>query len=358
MNGPRVTVVVSTFDRPDALRFALRSLARQTLREWAALVVGDRCDGRTAEAVASVGDPRVRYVNLPERCGDQSGPNSIGAAFCRSPFLAFLNHDDVLLQDHLAHLLARLEETGAEFALGRSYRVDAPSAEGEPRFVAARAGRLTVFRCFPPANAFAFEPVSGWLLRTEAYRRVGDWADAWDLHRPPFNDWLLRACRAGLTTCAADRPTVVHPLDHNTFRGEGGVYRSRAAVQAAVDAQLESGDADAFRAWAEGRRERRWANLGRRTAWYVRHFGRRPATLALAALRRLLRPVLPAALAPFAALYAASGLDAYSGFCRALGRRRGDWKKWMLAYRTGSPPPSRADRSALLAAARAALGEP
>lgn len=357
----RLTVVVSTFNRPDALTFALRSLVRQTVCDWTAFVIGDCCDSRTEEAVRGIGDARLEYFNLPERCGDQSGPNSIGAAMCRSPYLAFLNHDDLLLSDHFERLLDLLAGTGADFGLGRTLRVDARpdgDADLEPRFVAAPMRPLSVLRCFSPASAHVYEPVSAWVLRTSAYRRVGEWRDGFDLYRAPFNDWLLRACRARLTSRVADRPTVAHSLDHNEFRGEGGVYKADASVQRWLDERLEKTTPKEFRDWATRRGPgSQAARVRSRIRWYFTHFGSRPGFLLWAGLRRGLRPLLPAVLAPFAALYLCTGLDAYTALCRLLGRRRGWWKTWMLAYRTRTEGLRHTDRTVLLEAARAHLGD-
>jgi Glycosyl transferase family 2 len=334
---------------------------RQTFRDWTALVIGDCCDDRTEAAVTAISDSRLRYFNLPERCGDQSGPNAVGASLCRSPFLAFLNHDDLLLPDHFECLLDLLDRTGADFGLGRTLRVDEEPdalADPVPRFVAAPMRPLSVLRCFPPANANAYEPVSAWVVRTSAYRRVGEWRDGFDLHRAPFNDWLLRACRARLTSCVADRPTVVHPLHHNAYRGAGGVYRADASVQRLLDGRLENTTPEQFRDWAArygpGSRA---ARVRSRLRWYWTHFGSRFGFLVWAGLSRGFRPFLPAVLAPFAALYLRTELDAYTGFCRVVGRRRGSWKTWMLAYRTRTEGLPRADRRVLLDAARASFGD-
>jgi glycosyltransferase involved in cell wall biosynthesis len=361
ITAPRLTVVVSTFDRPEALTYALRSLARQTFRDWTALVIGDCCDDRTEAAVTALSDIRLRYFNLPERCGDQSGPNTIGASLCRSPFLAFLNHDDLLLPDHFECLLDLLARTGADFGLGRTLRVDGEPdalADPEPRFAAAPMRPLSVLRCFAPPSAHVYEPVSAWVIRTSAYRRVGEWRDGFDLHRTPFNDWLLRSCRARLTSCVADRPTVVYVLSHNAFCGEGGVYRANASVQRFLDRRLESTTPEEFRAWATRRGPgSRLTRVRSRLRWYLTHFGSRPGFFVGMGLGRAFRPFLPAVLAPFAALYLRTGLDAYTGFYRLFGRRRGSWKTWMLAYRTRTEGLRRADRRVLLEAARARLGD-
>ncbi len=63
---PLVTVRVATYNRSDKLiGRALASVLGQTYRNWEAVVVGDACTDDTEERVASIGDDRIKFVNLP-----------------------------------------------------------------------------------------------------------------------------------------------------------------------------------------------------------------------------------------------------------------------------------------------------
>src|SRR3712207_6530544 len=98
---PRVTVVVATYHRPVLLRRALASLLAQSVAEWECLVIGDAVTDDTADVVWSFDDPRLRFHNLPENVGDQSGPNNDGVRRAGAPIIAFLNQDDLWFPDHL-----------------------------------------------------------------------------------------------------------------------------------------------------------------------------------------------------------------------------------------------------------------
>ena len=112
--APRVSVVIATYGRPEVLTQCLRTVQQQTVADWEVLVIGDACNRSTGRAIAALEDPRIHYANLPARCGEQSIPNSVGLALARAPFVAFLNHDDYWLPDHLEIGLTRLEETRAD----------------------------------------------------------------------------------------------------------------------------------------------------------------------------------------------------------------------------------------------------
>src|SRR4051794_15410033 len=114
---PVITIVVATYARDAVLVRALESARRQIDHRWTALVVGDCCGPETRDAIRSLGDSRIRYVNLPTRQGEQSRPNSVGMALAVTPLIAFLNQDDLWLEDHLARAVDAIEH-GAEFYAG------------------------------------------------------------------------------------------------------------------------------------------------------------------------------------------------------------------------------------------------
>ena len=101
---PRVSVVTATYNRSHILRHSIASVIAQRLTDWELIVVGDACTDDTADVVASFDDPRIRYHALAANVGEQSGPNNEGVALARGEMIAFLNHDDLWLPDHLALL--------------------------------------------------------------------------------------------------------------------------------------------------------------------------------------------------------------------------------------------------------------
>jgi hypothetical protein len=70
--------VIATYKRVEALRCTLQSVMLQEHQDWTALVIGDHCEPETGDMIRALGETRVRYYNLPERCGEQSGPPRSG----------------------------------------------------------------------------------------------------------------------------------------------------------------------------------------------------------------------------------------------------------------------------------------
>jgi len=102
-----VDIVISTYNRPDALRRCLAALARQTLRHFHVIVVDD-CSDEPVEPVirsARASGLDITYVRTPVNGGPARGRN-LGAAHGTAPILLFLD-DDVeaergLVERHVA----------------------------------------------------------------------------------------------------------------------------------------------------------------------------------------------------------------------------------------------------------------
>jgi glycosyltransferase involved in cell wall biosynthesis len=121
---PRVTVIIPTFNYAEVLPFSMGSVLRQTFREFELLVIGDHCTDSSEAVVTSVGDPRVRWINLEKSAGHQSGPNNRGLKEARGELIAYLGHDDLWLPNHL-ELLVRTIDSGADLTYGITEMVEA-----------------------------------------------------------------------------------------------------------------------------------------------------------------------------------------------------------------------------------------
>lgn len=113
---PRVTVILATYNWSAVLPYSIGSVLRQTFLDFELLVVGDGCTDDSESVVAAIGDPRVRWINLPANTGHQSGPNNEGLRQGRGELIAYLGHDDLWLPHHLAAHVEAHEASGCELA--------------------------------------------------------------------------------------------------------------------------------------------------------------------------------------------------------------------------------------------------
>jgi glycosyltransferase involved in cell wall biosynthesis len=125
---PLVTIAIPTRDRPRLLaERALASALAQTHERIEVIVVGDAAGPETEAAVASAGDPRVRFVNLTQRFERGDGSHwltaatltrNLGYRLAKGDWLLDLDDDDALRPDAVERLLAHAREQRVEVAYG------------------------------------------------------------------------------------------------------------------------------------------------------------------------------------------------------------------------------------------------
>jgi len=114
--SPTVTVIIATYNKSKALHFAIKSVLWQTFSDYECWVIGDACTDDSERVVNNFADPRLKWFNLPQNSGYQSAPNNEGLRRANGRYIAYLNHDDLWLPDHLSIGVNALQESGADFA--------------------------------------------------------------------------------------------------------------------------------------------------------------------------------------------------------------------------------------------------
>ncbi|HPO16812.1 MAG TPA: glycosyltransferase family A protein [Candidatus Hydrogenedentes bacterium] len=187
MPQPTVSIITATYNRSNVLAFALRSALASTWKDWELIVVGDACTDDSQKVVESLGEPRIRFTNLPRNTGDQSEPNNQGVRLSTGRYIAYLNHDDLWFPDHLDTAVNALETSEADlvFTLGLALR---PGNEQKLSGI--------------PADGLNYEPnifvpATVWVFRRELAKAVGPWLHYRKCYNLPSQNWLFRAYRMG-----------------------------------------------------------------------------------------------------------------------------------------------------------------
>lgn len=204
---PLVSIVIATYNRSRVLAHAIDSVRRSTLTDWEAIVVGDHCTDDTADVVSSFEDARISFVNLARNVGEQSGPNNEGIARARGRYLAFLNHDDLYLPDHLERAVAQCACTQADLVWSPLI-VALPTTETE-RAAGASRFRLSGVTPTDDYDPRVFVFASAWLMTRAFADRVGPWRPARATFVTSSQDWLFRAWRTGARMTMLPHPTVL-----------------------------------------------------------------------------------------------------------------------------------------------------
>jgi len=112
VDGPLVSIVIRTYNRPRFLERALQSAERQTYRNLEIVVVSDGGED-VSGIVARFG--RAGLIVHETRRGAVPAANT-GLHASRGEFVGLLDDDDVLFPDHVSSLVAALRRSGAGVA--------------------------------------------------------------------------------------------------------------------------------------------------------------------------------------------------------------------------------------------------
>lgn len=176
---PAITVIVPGFDVGPYAADALASLRAQSRPDWVAILVDDASTDETGAVfdAAAAADPRFRVIHHARGRGLGAARNA-GLDLVATPFVGFLDADDVMAPDALSRLVGTLDETGSDFVAGAYVRLRPTEGGGyvagavQPWVTAATspARRGTTIDAHPEASAniVAWSKVS----RTEFWQRA------------------------------------------------------------------------------------------------------------------------------------------------------------------------------------------
>jgi glycosyltransferase involved in cell wall biosynthesis len=204
-----ISIITPCYNGGGFLRRTLESALAQTRPPLEIIVVDDGSMDDSASVAEALGAP-VRVIRQANQ--GESVARNRGIAEARGTHVLFLDADDLLAPEALAHLAAALEDKpGAVALMGCSWFEDNPSVPYSTR-------RATERVFFPAIIESNFAPPHCWLSPLDLVRRVGGfyeplrWFEDWDM-------WW----RVGLQ----DPPLV--PVDYM-----GALYRRHAGSQLAT----------------------------------------------------------------------------------------------------------------------------
>ena len=201
---PRFSVLLPTHNRADVLPFAIGSVLAQSEPDFELLIVADGCTDNTRDVVATFGDPRIRFFDLPKAPYYGYANRNVAMREARGRLVAFAAHDDLLLPDHLALLGDLLERDSAAWGYSRPLWVSTDGvivpfctnldiADERRRFLEVRNTLPAV--CVVHTRE-AFERAGGW---PEDVRAGADWVL-----------WQRMMTLAGVRTAYLPQPTALH----------------------------------------------------------------------------------------------------------------------------------------------------
>lgn len=131
MDAPRVAIIISTYNWPEALTRVLESALAQSERRFEIVVADDGSRKETAEAVERVLRPAAVpwcHVRQEDTGFRQSRVRNLGVRYSRASWLVFVDHDTLLHRDFVADHL-RLAGAGTFTQGKRCFLPESRTAE-------------------------------------------------------------------------------------------------------------------------------------------------------------------------------------------------------------------------------------
>lgn len=100
---PKVSVIISTYNRPEQLKKAIESVQNQTFTDWELIIVVDG-----SEEVATPNGNNVKVLHIPH-FGNDTRPKNEGILASKGEYIALLDDDNLMRPDHLQLLVNELD---------------------------------------------------------------------------------------------------------------------------------------------------------------------------------------------------------------------------------------------------------
>ena len=167
----RVSVILPTYNRAATLGRAIHSVLGQTFTDFELLVVDDASIDGTAELVAGISDPRLRYLRRAVRGGAGAARNT-GIAAAQGSLIAFQDSDDEWLAYKLEQQVQLLEASPPEVGMVycRALRWDGRTTTCIPSPWAGYAISGEIHQATLRRN---FVSTQTWLVRRECFDAIG-----------------------------------------------------------------------------------------------------------------------------------------------------------------------------------------
>ena len=190
---PLVSVIIPTFNRPDMLGDAIRSVLSQTYKNVEIIVVND--------AGMDVGglvnwfgkDANITYIRHGKNKGLSAARNS-GIKLAQGEIIAYLDDDDVYQQHHLETVVQAIISKGADIVYTDAEYVQENWVNGRRTELSRTTPYINITYTRQQLHIHNFIPVNSWVHRKACLTTTGLFDETMDNHE----DWdlLLRFSRA------------------------------------------------------------------------------------------------------------------------------------------------------------------
>lgn len=208
MNQWFISVIVPAYNGETYLSEAIESILIQAYRPQEIIIIDDGSTDNTASVAKSFGDA-VQYHYQPNQGAGAARNNGIKLA--RGEFLAFLDADDLWLEDKLACQMQVFDDDPAlDMVFGYVLQFRSPELPDEVK----RQIKI-------PTEIVPGQHVGTMLIKREAFEKVGLFRTDWEIGE--FIDWHARAEEMRLKSLMLPKVVMkrrLHKASQGTYKRE------------------------------------------------------------------------------------------------------------------------------------------
>jgi glycosyltransferase involved in cell wall biosynthesis len=225
MNHPTISVVIPTWNSAATLKATIESCLEQTLSSLEILVCDDGSTDHSYELVASIQDPRIKWIE-GLHSGTPAVPRNRGLAAAQGEWVAFCDSDDQWLPGKLAKQMAALENNSCEISCTNALRkIDGIIA---PQTISDWKKEFISFGDLLRGNIVVCSSV---MMKRSLYTALGGFPD--NIDYAGFEDYLYWLRVATKTDFAfVDEALVIY--DDHPATSIRSINLSNAAIQTSV----------------------------------------------------------------------------------------------------------------------------
>lgn len=115
------SVIIPTYNRVEFILLAIRSVLNQSYPHFEVIVVDDGSTDKTMDVVATISDPRIFYIHIPN--SERGAARNTGLRYAKGDYVTFLDSDDQYYNDYLSNALECIERYAYPVFYHQAYEV-------------------------------------------------------------------------------------------------------------------------------------------------------------------------------------------------------------------------------------------
>lgn len=120
--GPKVSVIVPTYNGKSTILPTIRSVLLQSYRDFELIIIDDGSTDGVGRLVKKINDPRIRYIRHKKNLGVSKARNR-GLKLAKGKYMAYCDHDDIWYKNHLKEMVSILDKRPDVGLVYAKYRI-------------------------------------------------------------------------------------------------------------------------------------------------------------------------------------------------------------------------------------------